>query len=338
MNIIFQIDGGIGKSIAATAVCKAIKIQYPSDKLIVITGYPGVFLCNPHVDKVLGFSDLSYFYQDNIDGQDVKMMLHNPYLETGFIKGETHVIQVWSEMFGIEYSVKLPELSINNREQNFYGNQFGSQKPIMLLHTNGGGKDQPNKYSWTRDLPRATAQKVVEAFANDYNILHIRREDQIQLQGVTAITNLDFRALAVLISMSTKRLLIDSFAQHAAAALNLPSVVCMINQTTVNQFGYDMHTNIIANAPTIRPELRHSVYSRYNISGNPTEFPYNNEGEIYNADEIIEAVKNTPAIPNDIIIKADVVKPSFAKATAGEEENGNGKKTPNSKKRGVLAK
>ncbi len=27
MKIIFQIDGGIGKSIAATAVCKAIKAQ-----------------------------------------------------------------------------------------------------------------------------------------------------------------------------------------------------------------------------------------------------------------------------------------------------------------------
>ena len=42
MNIIFQIDGGIGKSIAATAVCKAIKAQYPNDKLIVISGckYP----------------------------------------------------------------------------------------------------------------------------------------------------------------------------------------------------------------------------------------------------------------------------------------------------------
>ena len=32
MKIIFQIDGGIGKSIAATAVCKAIKKQYPKSK------------------------------------------------------------------------------------------------------------------------------------------------------------------------------------------------------------------------------------------------------------------------------------------------------------------
>jgi hypothetical protein len=47
MKIIFQIDGGIGKSIAGTAVCKAIKAQYPKDKLYVITGYPEVFLCNP---------------------------------------------------------------------------------------------------------------------------------------------------------------------------------------------------------------------------------------------------------------------------------------------------
>ena len=80
MKIIFQIDGGIGKSVMATAVCKAIKTQYPKDQLIVITGYPDVFLCNPYVEKVLNFNNLNYFYQDNIEGQEVKMMIHNPYL------------------------------------------------------------------------------------------------------------------------------------------------------------------------------------------------------------------------------------------------------------------
>jgi len=29
MKIVFQISGGIGKSVAATAVCKAIKTRYP---------------------------------------------------------------------------------------------------------------------------------------------------------------------------------------------------------------------------------------------------------------------------------------------------------------------
>ena len=290
MKIIFQIDGGIGKSVAATAVCKAIKTQYPKDKLFVITGYPEVFLCNPNVDKVFNFNNLSYFYEDHVEGQQVKMLLHNPYAETDFITHNGHLIKVWCEMFGIKYNGEQPELFINNREQTFFGNQIGvSQKPIMVLQTNGGAQDQPNKYSWTRDLPTATAQKIVYAFANDYNIVHIRREDQIPLQGTTPI-QADFRHIAVLISMSAKRLFIDSFAQHTAAALGLPSVVCWIGNTP-SQFGYELHNNIIANAPTLKPELRHSVFSKYNISGNATEFPYNNEDEIFDVDAIIEALK-----------------------------------------------
>jgi FkbM family methyltransferase len=290
MKIVFQIDGGIGKSIAATAVCKAIKVQYPNDELIVITGYPEVFLCNPYVDKTFHFHNLNYFYKDHIQGQEVKMMLHNPYLETDFITINGHLIKVWCDMFGIKYNGEQPELFINNRELNFFGNQFASQKPILLLQTNGGAKEQPNKYSWTRDLPMAVAQKIVYAFANEYNVLHIRREDQLQLQGTTPI-QADFRALFVLIALSAKRLFIDSFAQHSAAALGKSSVVCWVGNTPV-QFGYEIHTNIVANPPTIKPELRNSVFSKYNISGQPTEFPYNNEGEIFNVDQIIDLLRN----------------------------------------------
>src|SRR6266540_2833491 len=107
MKIIFQIDGGIGKSIAATAVCKAIKKQYPEDELVVITGYPEVFLCNPGM-KVFNFNDLRYFYEQYIDGQEIKIMSHNPYLETDFIKGGEHLIKVWCEMFDIKYNGELP--------------------------------------------------------------------------------------------------------------------------------------------------------------------------------------------------------------------------------------
>lgn len=293
MKIIFQIDGGIGKSIAATAVCRAIKKQYPTDQLIVITGYPAVFLCNPNVDKVLNFNDLNYFYQDHIEGQQVKLFLHNPYQETAFITLNGHLIKVWCEMFGIKYNGDLPELFLNNREQNFFGNQFNTQKPIFVIQTNGGAPNQPNKYSWTRDMPIAAAQKIVNTFANDYNIMHLRREDQLPLQGTTPV-QADFRAIAVLIAMSSKRLFIDSFAQHAAVALNKPSVVCWIGNSP-SQFGYELHTNIIANPPTLKPELRHSVFSKYNISGQPTEFPYNSESEIFDADAIIDALKNTPS-------------------------------------------
>lgn len=288
-NIIFQIDGGIGKSIMATAVCEAIKKQYPKDQLIVITAYPEVFLCNPHVDKCLSHNNLNYFYQDFIEGKKVKAFLHNPYLETSHIQQECHLIKTWCEMFGVEYNGEEPKLYLTNREINFYSNQFASEKPLFVIHTNGGGADQQIKYSWMRDIPNQTAQAVVDAFANEYNVIHIRREDQLPLNNTTPVTA-DFRALVVLLKLSSKRLLIDSFAQHVAKSLDLNSVVCWIgNKSSV--FGYENNTNIQANIETATPELKQAVFSKYNIAGNLLEFPYNDEKEIFNVEDIIEAVK-----------------------------------------------
>jgi len=288
-NVIFQIDGGIGKSIMATAVCEAIKKQYPKDQLIVITSYPEVFLCNPHVDKCLSHNNLNYFYQDFIEGKKVKTFLHNPYLETSHIQQECHLIKTWCEMFGVEYNGEEPKLYLTNREINFYSQQFQSDKPLFVIHTNGGGSDQQIKYSWMRDIPNQTAQEVVNAFKEEYNVVHIRREDQLPLNDTTPVTS-DFRALVVLLQLSSKRLLIDSFAQHVAKALDLDSVVCWIgNKPSV--FGYENNTNIQANKETATPELKQAVFSKYNIAGNLLEFPYNDEKEIFNVEEIIEAVK-----------------------------------------------
>jgi hypothetical protein len=287
-NIIFQIDGGIGKSIMATAVCEAIKKQYPKDNLIVITAYPEVFICNPNVDKCLSHNNLNYFYQDFIEGKKVKTFLHNPYFETSHIQQECHLIQSWCEMFGVKYNREVPKLHLSNREINFYTNQFQSEKPIFVIQTNGGGAEQPLKYSWMRDIPTQTAQEVVNHFVNDYNIVHIRREDQIALQNTTPISA-DFRALAVLIQLSEKRLFMDSFAQHTAKALDKKSVVCWIGNKS-NVFGYESNINIQANKETAVPELKQSVFSKYNITGNLFEFPYEDEKEIFNTENIINAL------------------------------------------------
>jgi len=287
-NIIFQIDGGIGKSIMATAVCEAIKKQYPKDNLIVISSYPEVFICNPNVDKCLSHNGLNYFYQDFIEGQKVKAFLHNPYLETSHIQQECHLIQTWCEMFGVKYNREMPKIYLSNREENFYATQYASEKPIMVLQTNGGGADQPLKYSWMRDIPSQTAQEVVNHFANEYNVVHLRREDQLPLENTTPVSA-DFRALAVLIKLSTKRLFMDSFAQHTAKALDLNSVVCWIgNKSSV--FGYESNINIQANKETAVPELKQSVFSKYNITGNLFEFPYNDEKEIFTTETIINSL------------------------------------------------
>lgn len=289
MNIIFNIEGGLGKSIMATAVCEAIKNKYPKDNLIVLTSYPEVFICNPNVDKCFNHNNLNYFFKDYIDGKKVKMMLHNPYNETNFIKQSEHLIETWCSMFDIPFNNEQPKLYLTDREIKFYSNSFNSDKPIFVLQTNGGGANQEMKYSWARDLPYEVGQKIVGEFSREYNIFHIRRENQFQLQNTTPITT-DFRALAVLIKISSKRLLIDSFAQHTAKALGLNSVVTWVaNKPT--QFGYDNNINIVANPETISPELKGSVFNKYQIDGNLIEFPYNSESEIFNVEEIINAIR-----------------------------------------------
>ena len=288
-NIIFSIDGGIGKSIMATAVCEAIKTQYPGDKLIVITAYPQVFLCNPHVDKCLTHGNLAYFYQDYIENQEVITLLHNPYQETSFINRKKHLIETWCEMFNVKYNNEQPKLYLTQREIDFYSQQYASEKPLFVIQTNGGAQEQGIKYSWSRDIPISTAQNVVDSLIDRYNVIHIRREDQLQLQNTTPVTG-DFRALVVLIKLSQGRLFMDSFAQHVAKALDLDSVVLWIANTP-KQFGYSNNKNIIANRETTTPELKNSVFSKFNIVGDLLEFPYNNETEIFNDEEVIDAVK-----------------------------------------------
>jgi hypothetical protein len=288
MNIIFQINGGIGKVIASTAICASIKSQYPDAKLIVVSGYPDVFLGNKNVDRAYAFGQQAYFYKEYIEDQEIKVFAHDPYLEAKHIKQEEHLIETWCNLYGLPVTKTTGELFLTQREIDFFSKKFVSDKPILLMQTNGGAEGD-QKYSWARDIPSYVVENVIHEFRNDYNIVHIRRDDQIQYEGTFGVSD-TFRALVVLISLSDKRLLMDSFGEHAAAALNKPSTVLwVVNSPKV--FGYDLHTNIVANPETTIPELRNAYLSKYNIGGDPIEFPYNNESEIFNVQDVIQSLK-----------------------------------------------
>jgi hypothetical protein len=287
-NIIFQIDGGIGKCIAATAVCKAVKAQYPDDNLIVISGYPDVFINNPNVNKSLQSGNITYFYNDYVDGKEIKMMFHNPYLETDYSKEKKHLIEIWCQMFGIKYSGELPELFLTQRELTFFQNKYVSDKPILVMQTNGGF-NRDLKYNFTRDLPSTAVVKIIDHFVDKFNIVHVRREDQIAYDKTTPMLA-GFREVLALTLLSKKRLLIDSFLQHACTALKLPSTVCWITNSP-KVFGYEMHDNVLANPFTKKPELRTSFISKIDFNGDIITFPYNSEDEIFDVQNIIASLQ-----------------------------------------------
>ena len=100
---------------------------------------------------------------------------------------------------------------------------------------------------------------------------------------------LDIVGVGVLLSMSSKRLLIDSSVMHIATALNLPSVVTWVG-TNPKVFGFDIHTNIISNEPTKKPNLNHPHYFKYLLFQDISSIPYNDLYEVFDIQKIVDDI------------------------------------------------
>ena len=287
-TVICQVDGGLGKSIMFTAVLKAIKKKYKKSNIIVVTGYPDVFIANPNANKVLRFDQLNGIYEQNIMNKECKVLVADPYHTSDFITESKHLIQIWCEMYGLEYDGEMPEIFLLKAEKQYFEPFYKLDKPILAIQPNGGAVNQHLKYSWTRDIPSPIIEQVIEHFKNDYAILHIKREDQIiypnTLQAIDG-----FRSIAVALSLSQKRLLIDSSSLHIATALNLPSVVTWVG-TNPQVFGYDMHNNILANKTTRAVDLNHPHYQKHLLFQDISTIPYNDLNEVFDIGKIINAL------------------------------------------------
>jgi ADP-heptose:LPS heptosyltransferase len=288
-TIIFQVDGGLGKSIMATAILKVIKKEYKKANIIVITGYPDVFIGNPNVNKVLHQQQAVGLYKSYIHNKDTKVFITDPYSTSDFITESNHLLKIWCDIYGLKYNGELPEIFLSKGEKEYFAPFYKLDKPIMAIQPNGGAIGQPLKYSWTRDLPASIVNEVVDYFKNDYAILHIKRDDQLIYENTIGALD-SWRSIAIMLTLSTKRLLIDSSSMHIATALNLPSVVGWIG-TNPKVFGYDMHTNIVANEPTKEVNVESNSYTKHLLYEDISTLPYTNFTEVFDTQSIINALK-----------------------------------------------
>lgn len=286
--IVFHIDGGIGKNIAASAVAAAIKKSYPDHKLIIVTAWIEPWFNNPNVYRVFHTSQTVYFYQDYIAGKETKVFMLDPYRTNSFVHKEKSLIEIWCDLFNIEYDGEQPELFFNAREHEFVRNQIIQNRPVFILQTNGGMMNNPNGISWSRDLPLPIAQEVVNHFAQNHLVLHLKQDGQPPLANTTAFTP-SLREAMLTIFYSQKRLFIDSFAQHAAAAMNKPSVVTWITNMP-NVFGYNLHTNIVTEKEYDFDTLRFSYLENFDITGTILQCPFKDMNELFDAKHLISEI------------------------------------------------
>lgn len=287
---IFHIDGGCGKSIIATSVVKSIKSSYPEHELIVVTSYPEVFLHNPNVFRVYKFGNIPYFYDDYIKNKDSKIFRMEPYHSGDLLYRKKHLAEIWCDIFNITCISIKPELFLTERELMFVQNILNKQGPILTIQSSGGAENQKIPYSWSRDLPISFTAEIVDAIKDKFHkILHIKRENQQNIQNTIPITD-NFRNLFCYIALSDKFLCIDSFAQHAAAALNKNATVGWISNSP-KVFGHEIHTNIVVDK---EESFRHRIDSYLEsddwTGGRLHECPYNDINKLFDKDIFIESI------------------------------------------------
>lgn len=287
--VVWHIEGGLGKNVAATALISSVKQKYKDRKLILVVSYPEVFLNHPDIHRVYRVGMTSYFYDDFIKDKDTIVFKHEPYFQSDHIMKKKHLIENWCDLLGIKYEAQQPILYPNMIQKDIVYN-WKRDKPTMILHTNGGPIQQNVLYSWTRDMPYGVGQAIVDKYSSKYHIIQIGRDPGQALQGAEFVniqmTNHELFSTLVL---SEKRVLIDSCLQHAAAAMGLKSTVLWIG-TSPKNFGYSLHSNIVAKPPKGNVKMIDSYLFDYSFDGIAHECPYMDANEMFDINNIFKSI------------------------------------------------
>ena len=165
MNIILQVDGGLGKSIMATAMVKVLKRRYKNANIIVVSGHPDVFLNNPHVKETYNHNNINGFYLKYIKNQDCKIFVTDPYTHSNFILSKPiSLFKTWCEIYGLRYNNEQPEIYLSQPEIEYFTPYYKTDKPILAIQPNGGPPGLGYQYAWTRDIPKPIITSVIEEF------------------------------------------------------------------------------------------------------------------------------------------------------------------------------
>ena len=287
MKIIFDAVGGIGKNIAATVIVKLIKEQRPNCHLTVLASYPEIFQFNPHIDELDDVKNRFFYYEKGHEYDEI--MVLDPYHHSDLMTKKKHLIEVWANLYNLEYNGEKPDLYLPDEVyaecQAF--EEFEKKKPILAIHSNGGTESELYNYNWSRDIPSNLVNKIIEKYKDEYDIYHIKAPKQRISYDNTIKADGDILSIAKLLLKSDKRIFIDSFAQHLATALNLPSTVLWVT-TTPNEFGYELHNNIIRNDYELY--LPYTAYEGYCLIEPLVNMPYTNTKNIFNEELVLKNI------------------------------------------------
>lgn len=275
-KILFQIHGGLGANVMKTAVIKQLRKENPDATIHVKAAYPDVFKGLAYVDEYFAGPPQQIIHGAYKNYKDFEFMGEaEPYLDDVYRAKDCHFIEAACRRYGLKGKPEknVGEIVLSQREKKEVKKilaQILAQMPnvkdkkLIAFQWTGGiptfNQEMANdvgRITQARSLPKDVAQQVVDRLAkNDYAVLQISLPKEESLNNVLRLYHdqnnapLPLRYLFALLDECEAFVGIDSFAQHAWAALGKKNGLVVWGATSPAQLGYDSHVNLV---PTNHP-------------------------------------------------------------------------------------
>lgn len=307
-------QGGLGKAICMTAVAKAIKDEHPDCDLIVRTSYPDTCKGLPFIDAFYGMEPRPYMRKEIADAEYIRT---EPYLDLAWRQGKEHLISTWCRLVGVRPPREIRGIiELTEQERQDAETLLGRvDRPIVALQWIGGTSNQNpgaanalGKLSQARHLKQPVAQEIVNHLVKEgLAVLQISLPTEPRLQNVLYLDEKSVtptRLLFALLERCNGLIGIDSFAQHAWAALGKKDAVVLWGYSNPTNYGYACNNNLTATTKKCRtPHCNRPETHLGDILGNgePWVCPHGGECMAFDpkivADAAIKAVRESMPKP-----------------------------------------
>lgn len=252
----YAVEGGIGKHVAFTALTESLA-QKAGEPIQMLSAYPEVFANNPHVGLSLDMNTTSFHDERVVNSAEI--FYREPY-KSNFVKGKEHILESYSNLYGIEYNPNQikPSLYLDYQEKhvNQWLMQNGIQNDADLFAVQFTGSQSPVGFNpqmgyqganMEKNYPHYLAQGVINYLKQKYPncvILDCTLPNEPGYWN-TLKCPIPWQQLPSLLKKCKGWIGIDSCIMHMSVATRTPGV-CLWGNTRWTQFGYTCHYNMTA--------------------------------------------------------------------------------------------
>jgi ADP-heptose:LPS heptosyltransferase len=302
--------GGLGLQILATGVLKALREQKPSAVIHAMTSYPEAFVNLPFIDRVYPLSIIPHFYDDH---QEYSVIDVNPYTDLDYRMGTSTLLISWCKMIGIKNNsittcfIELTyEEKITARQTIMH---LKIDRPLVAFQPFGGTSyyhpnhandmTRPRQH---RELKVETAQEIVNHLVGlGFAVIHIGLTNEPFLKNCIRLPEnrvVNPRELFGILDCCKHGIFVDSFAQHAWAALGKKDAVVLWGATNPETLGYKTNKNLSMNdsCPKIPCNRPNTFMFDFGGNGQPWRCVVGGKCMKFDAEKVIRAFLETNAV------------------------------------------